>query len=57
VDPASLNRQTRRRIARESRFRRIVVDCVGHEMEALGYEDLGNPPRLALPLRLLQRRG
>jgi len=57
VDPASLNRQTRRRIARESRFRRIVVDSVGHEMEALGYEDLGNPPRLALPLRLLQRRG
>jgi len=36
--------ETRRAIARARRFRRIVFDTIGAEMEALGYSDLGNPP-------------
>lgn len=47
ANPRDAIAATRRVIAREQSFRRIVVDAVGRVMEELGYRDLGNPPLVA----------
>jgi hypothetical protein len=49
VPARQLFASTRRAIARDHAFRRRIVELVGHEMEALGYRDLGNPPLVPRP--------
>ena len=50
-DPKILVMESRRAISRAKRFRQIIVDTIGCEMEAIGYSDLGNPPLIARPAR------
>jgi len=49
TSPTKLVAETRRAISRASNFRRLVYGVVGPEMEALGYQDLGNPPLVPTP--------
>lgn len=57
ADPREAMYATRCAITREPWYRREVIRQVGREMEALGYADLGDPPRwLELMLAAVSRR-